>query len=117
MTPKESEVSTPQNSCKEACPWITMALKLPLQFCLLMKKSLKSLLPRLVSLLLSCTVQPNTYSSIPLSSRSYCAPPPPPPLGGTYSQIFKKQEGLTGPQLLGGGCWERGSDVSGGVQR
>ena len=43
--------------------------------------------------------------------------PSPPPLGGTYSQIFKKQEGLTGPQLLGGGCWERGSDVSGGVQR
>ena len=115
MTPKESEVSTPQNSCKEACPWITMALKLPLQFCLLMEKSLKSLRPRLVSLLLSCTVQPNTYSSIPISSKSYCAPPP--PLGGTYSQIFKKQEDLTGPQLFGGGCLERGSDVSGGVQR
>ena len=29
--------------------------------------------------------------------------------GWAFNQIFKKG-GLTGPQLLEGGCWERGSD-------
>ena len=36
-------IHTPWHSCKEACPRINMA-----QFCLLMEKSLKLLLPRLV---------------------------------------------------------------------
>ena len=38
--------------------------------------------------------------------------------GWIYNQIFKKrEEGLTGPQLLEGGCWERGGDFfQGGVQ-
>ena len=37
--------------------------------------------------------------------------------GWASNQIFKKGENLTGPQLLEGGCWEKGGDVfQGGLQ-
>ena len=58
---------------------------------------------------------------------TYYSVHPPPPLsatggggggGWTSNQIFKKGGGgLTGPQLLEGGCWERGVWIfSGGLQ-
>ena len=31
--------------------------------------------------------------------------------GGEPLKKFKKRGGLTGPQLLEGGCWERGDNV------
>ena len=47
-----------------------------------------------------------------------CTPPPPPHCGGGGGGGLnllinsQKGEGLTGPQMLGRGCWERGGEFS-----